>query len=83
MNTLSKDQRIAKAGIAIMDYLRYHPDAEDTAEGIAQWWVGEAYDIVEKALNLLVRRGFIEQREELYRLYQQEVSIEKNEINGV
>ena len=46
----------------IMDYLHKHPDAGDTLEGIAMWWlqlekVEESVDNVSDALEELVKEG--------------------------
>lgn len=59
---------VARAGLAILNYLREHPKAEDTVAGIAQWWVGEEKEAVEKALSLLVKDGVMEQRGNTYRI---------------
>lgn len=57
-----------QAAIAILHYLRDHPLAKDSAKGIAQWWVGEAREVVEKALKLLVNEGVLIKRRHLYQL---------------
>jgi len=54
--------------IAILSYLRDHPQAKDSAKGIAEWWVGEEKEIVEKALTLLKQEGIIAKRRHLYQL---------------
>ena len=39
----------------ILDYLRRHPTAQDTVEGIAEWWLQRReQDVVRKALDHLV-----------------------------
>lgn len=48
----------------ILDYLTAHPDAQDTLEGIAAWWLLEqkikhTTAEVEKSLSELVDKGFI------------------------
>jgi hypothetical protein len=48
----------------ILDYLAEHPDAQDTADGIAQWWILERCvkrhaPLVNEAIQYLVERGFI------------------------
>lgn len=74
-----KNVDIAKTGVAILNYLRDHPDAEDTAEGISQWWVGETQRVVEKALGILVREGAIDQRGNIFRASRQSFS-EKDKL---
>lgn len=58
MTTLAKE---------IETYLLTHPDAADTIEGIAKWWIGlqrykDMRRDVEKALEFLVRRGAVVKR---------------------
>lgn len=52
---------------AILRYLDAHPDAVDSAEGIAKWWLPEAWCVdvqsVEAALARLLRQGLIRRRE--------------------
>jgi hypothetical protein len=48
----------------ILNYLHEHPDATDTLEGIAQWWLtpesGERkVQEVEKAVSILVAEGLV------------------------
>ena len=48
----------------ILAYLCRHPDAGDTVEGIAEWWLMENYirqtlDCVRGSLNELVDRGWV------------------------
>jgi len=50
---------------AVLDYLRSHPNAGDTLEGIAGWWIARqrvqiAVQVVARALTRLVQRGLIE-----------------------
>lgn len=54
--------------MAILHYLRDHPQAKDSAKGIAQWWVEEKQEIVAKALALLVKEGVVEKRGHLYQI---------------
>lgn len=49
----------------ILDYLRDHPEAEDTLDGIAEWWVLEGEikrrrNIVAQAVKKLVHEGRLE-----------------------
>jgi hypothetical protein len=46
---------------AIMEHLRSHPLAADSAEGVMRWWLGPAHasvtvEQVERALDLLLAR---------------------------
>jgi hypothetical protein len=52
---------------AILRYLQRHPDAKDTLEGIAQWWLlkewtERKYDQIESSLSDLVHRGLVIER---------------------
>jgi DNA-binding MarR family transcriptional regulator len=56
--------RIARA---VLNYLRRNPEAQDTIEGIAEWWLADQFlrlhpSTLKGALNELVARGFILQR---------------------
>jgi hypothetical protein len=48
----------------ILAYLADHPDAEDTIEGIAQWWlleqrIRQQIPVIENALAELADKGFV------------------------
>ncbi len=50
----------------ILDYLKNHPQAQDTVEGIAKWWLleqgkREKSTAVKKALAELEARGMVSQ----------------------
>jgi type II secretory pathway component PulJ len=70
-------QEEAELAKAILDYLADHPDAQDTAEGIASFWVmrqkvkDEVNDVA-KVLRRLTRNGRLERLKRgnnvLYRL---------------
>ena len=47
---------------ALRGYLARHPDAADTVEGVANWWIpSQRFEMlmphVERALELLVKQG--------------------------
>lgn len=47
---------------AILRYLVKHPEAKDTLEGIAQWWLGGEIGKrvnVERAVSLLLSQGLV------------------------
>jgi hypothetical protein len=47
-------------GTAIADYLRAHPQASDSAEGVARWWLHAPvaqWPRVRQALDALVSQG--------------------------
>jgi hypothetical protein len=51
-------------GREILAYLRDHPNAQDTRDGIDQWWLAERGiacdpDAVQPAIDGLVRRGLL------------------------
>jgi hypothetical protein len=72
------DSEILRIGSAILGYLESHPEASDTEEHIARWWLAEQQveprqDQTGRALAWLDRNGFIERlelpdRRALYRL---------------
>jgi hypothetical protein len=51
----------------ILDYLARHPDAQDTIDGILQWWVLDACirkwtPKITETVSLLVEKGFLEMK---------------------
>ncbi|MDR4505824.1 MAG: hypothetical protein MRK01_13715 [Candidatus Scalindua sp.] len=59
-----KQEEIARI---IVDYIRKHPDARDTLEGIARWWlhlekIESSVDDVSIALESLIKEGVIERQ---------------------
>lgn len=49
----------------IIEYLRAHPSAADTVDGIIQWWLPlqrfeTARNVIQQALDDLVERGIID-----------------------
>jgi hypothetical protein len=58
---------VAAVAAAIRRYLRDHPNAADTVEGIARWWLsGNAGNTrlanVQRAIEQLVNRGEVARR---------------------
>jgi hypothetical protein len=63
----SEDDRLAPIADAIERYLRAHPDAADTVEGIRLWWLrgnaaDEAPERVRIALERLEAAGVVTRR---------------------
>jgi hypothetical protein len=61
-----KEQEIL--GEKIMGYLRRNPNAGDTTEGIATWWLGQGktqppVQQVADVLEILTRKGLIRKRQ--------------------
>jgi hypothetical protein len=56
------DNKARAVADQILDYLRSHPQAADTARGIAEWWLaGRAFDaaLVNRALRMLAAEGHV------------------------
>ena len=60
------DEHLTETVDAILRYLDSHPDAADTEEGIAKWWLPNALSVdictVQLALSRLERQGLIHRR---------------------
>lgn len=61
---MPKDSSVTKQ---ILKYLEANPQAGDTLEGIARWWllqqqVSDSVNAVHEALGQLKSKGFIEER---------------------
>jgi hypothetical protein len=64
---MTVDRRAAHVARQVVRYLDAHPDASDTVDGIARWWLArqrieDAKEIVRAALELLVDRGVLQAR---------------------
>ena len=71
--TDGQGQKVQETAKEILRYLVDHPEAEDTLEGIARWWlerrrIDQTVDEVGESLDLLVARGMVEVRLEKTRL---------------
>lgn len=64
-----QEDRVRITATQILRYLERHPDAMDTAEGIARWWVGEDLATVQSALAMLTDRDLVSGRLLMGRLY--------------
>lgn len=58
------DTDIVQIAHEIMQYLQRHPNAADSLNGIAQWWLARqryqnALDKVNLALDLLIKQNYI------------------------
>ena len=63
-----RDERLGAVAGAIEAYLARHPDAADSAEGIARWWLSgggldASLDEVRSALGRLVEHGLVAWRQ--------------------
>lgn len=50
----TSEENIISVAQSIIEYLKNNPDAKDTVDGIAKWWVHKDKGVVEQALNYLV-----------------------------
>jgi Fe2+ or Zn2+ uptake regulation protein len=62
MSGAASDEEVEQA---VLEYLRMQPEAGDTLEGIASWWIARqrvqiGVQAVARALNRLTERGLIE-----------------------
>lgn len=60
-----RGERIDRVARDVARYLAAHPDATDTVDGIARWWLArqrydDARDLVSAALDRLVERGLVQ-----------------------
>ncbi len=51
-----------KPSLEILRYLESNPDALDTADGIARWWIGMDLGVVEPSLQKLTFLGILQRR---------------------
>lgn len=64
------DARLIEVIDAILRYLDSHPDATDTADGIAGWWLRRGsgdVDLVEAALARMLAQGLVERQDNIDR----------------
>jgi len=61
-----QDEHLIEVVDAILRYLHSHPDAADTVEGIAKWWLPAEWctdiRIVQSALTRLEAQGLVHRR---------------------
>lgn len=77
---MTDNHGVRRVAIAILHYFRDHPRAKDSAKGIAQYWVGEDREIVEKALAFLRQEGMIQKRRHLYQLAQISPAVDESQV---
>lgn len=63
-----EDARVERVATELARYVTAHPDACDTADGIARWWLArqrldDARELVTAALDRLVSRGVVERQD--------------------
>lgn len=67
----SQDARLVEVIETIMRYLDSHPDAADTVEGIAEWWLPRALcadvHLVDQALARLLGQGLVRRQSNIDR----------------
>lgn len=68
MKRVTENHAVRRVIIAILHYLRDHPLAKDSAQGIAKWWIGEERELVEKALAFLVKEGVMQKKRHFYQI---------------
>jgi hypothetical protein len=60
---MRSDTSLSITAREVLAYLNEHPDAQDTLDGITQWWLLQGRSKnrvdVEKALGELVRQGMV------------------------
>lgn len=61
-----RSDRVQDVAQSILAYFRLHPQAKDTLEGVARWWVNAEPSLAEEALDLLVRNGRVSKRRNHY-----------------
>lgn len=61
-----RPERVTEVVDALLRYLATHPDASDTLDGIARWWLPSTIhaeaDLVRVALDRLMAQGIMRQR---------------------
>jgi Fe2+ or Zn2+ uptake regulation protein len=60
-----ESERENRLADAVMNYLNEHPDATDTLEGIAEWWILRQkvrvdFETLARALKRMTERGLLE-----------------------
>ena len=59
-NSVAEIGEDSPLALQILDYLRRHPQAKDSVEGIARWWVNADPLDVRRALDKLVELNLVE-----------------------
>ena len=63
MKSRTNGAALTSASEKVEHFLKSNPQASDTAEGIARWWVHMPVSIVAQALDHLVNQGIVEKIE--------------------
>ena len=63
--TTNNEEQVRNVAAMILRYLKKHPHAADTAEGITRWWVmrqryEDSVQTVKQALAILIEDGALE-----------------------
>jgi hypothetical protein len=66
-SSVAHDEMINRLTRAIVGYVSAHPNASDTLEGVARWWVASdaehaPVDVLQRALDLLTDRHVLTRR---------------------
>lgn len=67
LNSGGQTRNVPDTAYQILAYLQANPDAQDTLEGIVEWWlleqrIKDQTDTVSEALSYLTNRGFVTAR---------------------
>ena len=63
MKSRTNGATLSAASEKLVHFLKSNPQASDTAEGIARWWINMPVAVVAQALDQLVKRGVVEKLE--------------------
>ena len=66
MNTIELTEKELKIAQLLLKYIKNHPDAKHSAEGIARWWIlqqlfEEEIALIERVLSYLMQGGILQE----------------------